>query len=491
VLVLTAREAGAVSDEELRMLREVYGNLSFALTYLQKDTTVRFLSHFDPQTGLAKRSLFCERLGRHLSDAARRRASYAVTVIDIEQLSVINDCFGRRTGDLLLQHVADRLKRRFPQTENIAHFTGGTFALLADITAAGGADTAGSTMQDHAAALFGDVFLIEDRSIPVTVRVGLAVYPNDGKDANTLVQNAEAALHNTRTSGERRLHFSAKRSSEVVARLSLLHKLTLALEHQQFELHYQPKVNVVTRRLEGVEALIRWRDPESGLVAPAAFLPLLESSGLIVQVGQWVIQQAARDCQAWLRGGCPPVRIAVNISPLQLRHVDFTAGFLKQVESWSTEQWGLDVEITESALLDDSSAEIKKLKLLRASGVQIAIDDFGTGYSSLSRLSKLPIDTLKIDRSFVSPLAEDPSAQILVKTIISLARAFKMTTVAEGVETQAQLDLLWQMGCDQSQGYLHSRAVPADEFVVLLQQGKDSVILPGVHQLAASASARD
>jgi EAL domain-containing protein (putative c-di-GMP-specific phosphodiesterase class I) len=181
------------------------------------------------------------------------------------------------------------------------------------------------------------------------------------------------------------------------------------------------------------------------------------------------------------------VRIAVNISPLQLRHVDFTAGFLKQVESWSTPQWGLDVEITESTLLDDSSAEIKKLKLLRTSGVKIAIDDFGTGYSSLSRLSKLPIDTLKIDRSFISPLVEDPSAHILVKTIIALARAFKMTTVAEGVETQAQLDLLWQMGCDQSQGYLHSRPVPAEEFAVLLQHGKDAVILPGVHQLATPA----
>ena len=325
-----------------------------------------------------------------------------VVVFDIERLSLINDSFGRRTGDLLLQHVAERLKRRFPQTEQIAHFGGGTFAVMRELGTRSDEDMV-QAGQEHAAALFGEPFIIEEREIPVAVRSGFALFPEHGADANSLVQNAEAALQSARASGERQTYYSPQRHSELVARLALEHKLRLALEKRQFELHYQAKVNVITRRIQGVEALIRWRDPDAGLVSPAAFLPLLEATGLIVDVGDWVIQQAAQDCQQWLRAGLPPVRVAVNIAPMQLELPDFAPQFLKAVHGWSTVAAGLDVEITEGALNDDSAAEVKKLRMLRSMGVKIAIDDFGTGYSSLSRLSSLPIDTLKIDRSFVSP----------------------------------------------------------------------------------------
>ena len=470
LLLLAAREADAISDEELRMLREVAGNLSFALQYLQQDTKVRFLSHFDPQTGLAKRSLFCERVSRKIGESTGRRSRYAVTVVDIERLSVINDSFGRRTGDLLLQHVADRLKRRFPQTESIAHLGGGTFAVMGEVGGKSG-DEMLVAAREHAAAIFDAPFVIEEREIPVSVRSGFALFPDHGKDANTLVQNAEAALRSARTSGERQLHYSAERHSQIVGRFALEHKLRQALEKRQYELHYQPKINVLTRRIEGVEALIRWRDPDAGLVAPAAFLPVLESTGMIVDVGEWVIQQAAVDCQQWLRAGLPPVRIAVNIAPAQLQLPDFTPRFLGALRGWSTSASGLDIEITEGALNEDSIAEVKKLRMLRSVGVKIAIDDFGTGYSSLSRLSSLPIDILKIDRSFVRTLPEDPSARILVKTIIQLAKSFQLSTVAEGVETQGQLDFLWQAGCDQSQGYLHSKPIPATQLAEYLERG--------------------
>jgi len=476
VLLLTAHDAGAISDEELRMLREVAGNLSFALQYLQKDTKVKFLSHFDSQTGLAKRSLFCERLSRTLMHPAGRRSRYAVAVIDIERLSLINDSYGRRTGDLLLQHVADRLKRRFPQTENVAHFGGGTFAVIRDIGTRTSDDLIAAA-RDHAVAIFGEPFLIEQREIPVTVRSGFAQFPEHGKDANTLVQNAEAALRDARASGQRQLHYSPEKHSQMVGRLALEHKLRHALERKQFELHYQPKVSVLTRRIEGVEALLRWRDPEAGLVSPAAFLPLLEETGQIVDVGEWVIQQAAADCQEWMRNGLPPVRVAVNISPAQLRLPDFAPAFLAAVRGWSTVSSGLDVEITEGALQDESDAEVKKLRVLRSLGIGIAIDDFGTGYSSLSRLSELPIDTLKIDRSFIKKVPDDPSGKILVKTIVALAKGFNMKTVAEGVETQDQLDYLWHLGCDQSQGFLHSKPVPGDELAKLLEQGKGRLIM--------------
>jgi EAL domain-containing protein (putative c-di-GMP-specific phosphodiesterase class I) len=211
---------------------------------------------------------------------------------------------------------------------------------------------------------------------------------------------------------------------------------------------------------------------------PATFMPVVESSGLAPEVGSWVIAQAARDCHEWQRAGLPPVRVAVNISPMHLQQPDFTAKFLEYVQPWTSHIWGLDIEVTEGALHEDSGAEIQKLKLLRKSGVRVAIDDFGTGYSSLRRLSSLPVDTLKIDGCFIEQIQNDAAGKAVVKTIVALARAFNMTAVAEGVEQQEQLDFLWQVGCDQSQGYLHSPPIQRDEFANLLQHGNGQLILP-------------
>ncbi len=476
-LLLAARESDAISLEELRTLREIAGNLSFALQYLQKDSKVRLLSHFDPRTGLAKRSLFCDRLSRVLSDPANQDARYAVCVIDIERMSLINDSFGRRIGDLLLQHVADRLRGRFRKSEHVAHFGGGTFAVFADASTRDG-DELLSVMRAHAAALFGRAFVIEQQEISVAVRSGLALHPNDGRDANALVQHAELALQEARASGARQLNYSAEKHSEMMNRLALEQKLRVALERSQFVLHYQPKVDFATRRICGCEALLRWQDPQAGLIPPGAFLPVLESTGLIIDVGAWVIEQAARDCLEWLRAGLPPVRIAVNISPVQLRQADFTTQLLNATGAWATKDAGLDVEITEGALQGDSAEEIGRLELLRSRGMKIAIDDFGTGYSSLSRLSSLPVDTLKIDRSFVMKLPESAQGIMLVQTVISLAHAFSMNTVAEGVETREQFEMLKQFGCGHSQGYLHSKPVPEKEFVALLRDGCGELTRP-------------
>jgi diguanylate cyclase (GGDEF)-like protein len=477
LLVLTARDSDVVSEEELQMLRELAGNLSFGLQYLQRDTTARFLSHFDPQTGLAKRSLFCERVQRLIAAPGKPGARHAVVVMDIERLSVINDSFSRRAGDMLLHQVAERMKRQYPKTDQVAHFSGGTFAIVASLGKLDAQEfqTAGA---QHAQAMFGEPFVIEGRTIPVAIRAGFAMSPEDGADATTLVQNAEAALRYARSAGVRQAQYSAKTRSESVGQLAMEHRLRQAFDRQEFELFYQPKVNVVTRRIQGAEALLRWRSPDEGLIAPAVFLPLLEASGFIVQVGDWVVQQVARDCQNWKGQALPPVRVAVNIAPAQLRHPDFELAFMRAIRPWSSRNWGLDIEITEGVLQDDSGAEIRKLKRLRDCGVRIAIDDFGTGYSSLSRLAALPIDTLKIDRSFVSQALGSPSGTSLIRTIIALARSFNMTTVAEGVEKQEELDMLWHMGCDQSQGFLHSPAVTADEFAGMLQFGKGVLIQP-------------
>ncbi len=251
-----------------------------------------------------------------------------------------------------------------------------------------------------------------------------------------------------------------------------------ALELQEFELHYLAKVCAHTRRIEGVEALLRWRHPQAGLLPPASFLGRLETSGMIVEVGEWAMERAARDCDHWRRLGLPPMRVAVNISPVQIRRPDFAHRFLKGSRLWASSIYSLDVEITEDTLLYDSSATLKKLRLLRSAGVRIAVDDFGSGHSSLGRLSELPIDTLKIDPAFVGRLPRDRAARTVVSTIISLAHGLDLSVTAEGVETHEQLEMLRQMGCDHSQGYLHSRPVTRDEFTLLLQQGKGWLMLP-------------
>ena len=471
VLGVCPRTLGDIPEEELRMLREVAANLSFALQYLRQDSKVRLLSYFNVLTGLAQRTLLCERLGRMLRSVADVRSRYAVAVLDIQNLSAINDSFGRHVGDLLLQLLADRLKRGFRDTELLGHLTGGTFALLQPTE--GTPPACLETLNHQLDQLFEQPFSLEGKDVPVVARSGIALYPDDGAEPDTLLQRAEASLRNAKASGERRGHYSAEQHSEALARAALERKLRGALERQQFELYYQPKINVKTRRIEGAEALIRWNDPDGGVVSPGTFLPILEETGLIVDVGEWVIERAAIDCQSWARDGLPPVRVAVNISPLQLRQGDFVSRFFKHTQSWSTLNCGLDAEITEGALVDGSSASISKLKMLRAAGVNIAIDDFGTGFSSLSRLAHLPIDTLKIDRSFISEMRVDARSKRLVAIIISIARAFNMVVVGEGVETQEQLDALWQLGCDQSQGYLHSKPVPVAQFATLLEKEKE------------------
>jgi diguanylate cyclase (GGDEF)-like protein/PAS domain S-box-containing protein len=468
VLLLTALDSDAVSGEETRLLGEVAANLSYALQYFEKESAVQFLSYFDPLTGLAKRVLFCERLAVHM---ARRRAQEpqpAIAVLDIEQLSVINDSYGRHAGDRLLQEIADRLKNRFHDGDHLAYLGAGCFAVV--LAQADCQDGALRELQQHTMALFERPFRIEGQDLPVTIKSGLACGGREGGDAEAQLQNAEAALNQAKAAGEQYQHHQLEQRSKLAARLALEHRLRGALDNQQYRLYYQPKIDIATGRLEGVEALLRWSDPARGLVSPAEFLPILESTGMIVAVGEWVLRQAASDGQRWQAAGLHPVHIAVNCSPLQLRRRGFTEHVLEALEGWGQDGWGIDLEITESLLIDPGSAEVHKLRALRDAGVRIAIDDFGTGYSSLSRLSDLPVDTLKIDRSFIMGLPESRAAARLVPTIISLARAFDLITVAEGVETREQLEFLARAGCDQSQGYLHARPMPAVDLEALLAQ---------------------
>ena len=450
------------SEEELRMLREVASNLSFALQYLHKEDAVRLLSYFDPLTGLAKRALFCERVARLLARQAGAGAEVVVVAFDIERLGVINDSFGRHVGDQVVQFAAESVRNQFDGMDSLAHLEGGNFAVV--ISGRDSYEDSVRVVHERLGTAFSQPLVVGDHEIRVNVKAGLARFPENGADAEALLQNAEAALHKARKSGERFLRHRREINTEVAERLALEQRLRAALAARQFELHYQPQFSIARRVLSGAEALLRWRDPGRGLMPPAVFLSVLESTGLIVDVGDWVLQRAVEDLRRWQRLGFESMRIAVNVSPVQLRDPDFAERFFSAAGWQSKGGSGLDIEITEGALLEDSVGLTHTLQSLRSAGAQISIDDFGTGYSSLSRLAKLPVDALKIDRSFTSELVGDENSQAVVSTIISLARAFKLSTVAEGVETVEQFEILRALGCEQSQGYLHGRPVPVEEF---------------------------
>jgi len=307
-------------------------------------------------------------------------------------------------------------------------------------------------------------FRLNDAVFRLPAKVGVAFYPDDGADADTLFRNVELALKKAKTSGERYLFYTQTLTEAMAGKLTLENQLRQALDNEEFVLHYQPKVNVASGKLTGAEALIRWNDPRTGLVPPGRFIPILEETGLIYEVGRWALRQAIADYLRWRAAGLPAVRIAVNVSPLQLRNASFVDEIRQVIGIDAHAVAGLELEITESLIMADGKHNIASLEAIRALGVTIAIDDFGTGFSSLSYLAKLPVDTLKIDRSFVIEMTTAAEGLTLVSTIINLAHSFKLNVVAEGVETEEQSRLLRLLTCDEMQGFLFSKPVPAEIF---------------------------
>jgi EAL domain-containing protein (putative c-di-GMP-specific phosphodiesterase class I) len=312
-------------------------------------------------------------------------------------------------------------------------------------------------------------FTVQEQTIRVTAKAGVALFPVDGDDAEALLHNAETALKTAKTSGKAFAAYTARLSEELTARVSMERNLRQALERGEFVLHYQPKVDLKSRRLQGLEALIRWNSPELGLVLPGRFIPLIEENGLVVEVGTWVLRQAILDRAQWLEQQLDPPRIAVNVSTVQLRCDDLVRT-VDDITGAAGLDCGLDIEVTESLLLEDVADNLDKLVAIRARGLKIALDDFGTGYSSLSYLTRLPVHALKIDRSFIAGMLDDPSTMTLVSTIISLARALKLETIAEGVESEEQAKILHLLQCDQMQGYLVSKPLPALEMTAYLNR---------------------
>jgi len=298
----------------------------------------------------------------------------------------------------------------------------------------------------------------------IAFKGGLAIFPGDGASAETLLASAETALKKAKARGSTFLHYDPEMAGSGAGKLAFESRLRRALDNAEFLLHYQPKINLATGKVTGAEALLRWNDPHTGLIPPGEFIPFLEETGLIHGVGRWALGQAMRDYLNWRERGLGAARIAVNVSPLQLRHPRFTEEIVRTIGIGPDVAAGLELEITESLIMEDVAHSIAALQAIRRMGVTIAIDDFGTGYSSLSHLARLPVDTIKIDRVFVVGMTESPEGQALVSTIIALGQSLKLKVVAEGVETETQSRLLQQLGCDEAQGFLFSRPVPADIF---------------------------
>ena len=462
VLSLVAGETGVFDAEETRLLKELADDLSFAMDHIAKQARLDYLAYYDALTGLANQSLFLERLAQYMRSASAEGHQLAVYIIDLDRFRRINDNFGRAAGDSLLMQVAEWLKVHVGHAGLLARISADRFAaLLPKVDASGDAI---KLLTNAQAALSEHPFRLDDAVFHIAAKVGVGLFPGDGDQAEVLFKNAEAALTEAKSRGDRFLLYTRSMTTAVAGSPTLENQLRMALERHEYVLHYQPKVNLASGKLVAAEALIRWNDPLTGLVPPGRFIPFLEETGLIREVGRWALGQAVADYRRWRAKGLPAVRIAVNVSPLQLRDQNFVAEIERCLGSDGLAAAGLELEITESLIMEDVQHSISKLRAVRDMGVPVAIDDFGTGFSSLSYLARLPVDALKIDRSFIVEMGNSPQGLALVSTIIGLAHALNLKVVAEGVETEEQSRLLRLLNCDEMQGFLFSRPVPASEF---------------------------
>jgi diguanylate cyclase (GGDEF)-like protein/PAS domain S-box-containing protein len=462
VLTLYAKEVNFFNKEELTLLAELVHNIGFAINYIGNEQRLKYLAYYDELTGLANRSLLLERVGQYLRGEAGGRHKIAILLIDLDRFKHINDSLGRPAGDALLKQVGEWLAQNRGDANLVARLGADHFGVVLPNVAPGrGLER---LVEDMLKALIEHPFCVQDAVLRVSATVGIALFPNDGADAEALFTNAEAALKKAKDRGSRYLFYTAAMTNTVQGELSLETQLREAFEKEQFVLYYQPKISLANNKFTDAEALIRWNDPRTGLVLPGRFIRSLEETGLIYEVGRWVLGRALKDYVRWRAAGLPIGRIAVNVSPVQLRDPDFIAELSRIVSIDAHAAAGLELEITEGTIMEDITTSIASLRAIRAMGITIAIDDFGTGFSSLSYLAKLPIDTLKIDRSFVVEMTTGHEGLTLVSTIISLAHGLNLKVVAEGVESDEQFRLLRLLACDEMQGYLFSKPIPADVF---------------------------
>jgi diguanylate cyclase (GGDEF)-like protein/PAS domain S-box-containing protein len=462
VFVLYTNQPEFFDADGLLLLTELAGNVAFAIDHLEKQERLDYLAYYDPLTGLANRRLFLDRLAQHMRSATANGHTIALFLFNLERFKKINDTLGRTAGDDLLKLVAKWLADNVGDFDVLARVDADNFAVV--LPQATHESDIIRLLEKTIAAFLNHPFCLNEVDYRIAAKVGVALYPDDGADADTLFKHAEAAVKKAKMSGDRYLFYAHKMTDTVAGGLGFETRLRQALERDEFVLHYQPKVSIASGELTGAEALIRWNDPQTGLVPPARFIPVLEEIGLIQDVGRWALEKAMEDYQRWRRSGLTTVRIAVNVSPLQLRSRSFVTEVERAISTAPDSAGGLELELTESLIMENVTHSILSLSAIRALGITIAIDDFGTGFSSLSYLSKLPLDTLKIDRSFVTDMVASVDGKTLVAVIVNLAHALKLKVVAEGVETEEQLHELRLLCCEEIQGFLFGKPVPVAIF---------------------------
>jgi diguanylate cyclase (GGDEF)-like protein/PAS domain S-box-containing protein len=424
------------------------------------------LAQHDSLTDLPNRALFSARLTEAIVAAHRYRRKLAVLFVDIDRFKHINDSLGHAIADRVLQSVAGRLQSCVRASDTVSRQGGDEFViLLSEVVRAQHAGVSADKMLRAVHTLHR----IDHYDLHLTASIGIATYPDDGTEAETLMKNADFAMYHAKDCGRNNYQFfKPDMNLLAVERQSLEVDLRVALENREFELHYQPKVSLETGAITAVEALIRWHHPQRGLVSPTEFIPVAEDCGVIVPIGRWVLREACRQTRAWREAGLPPVRIAINVSPRELREENFVATVRAILTEAGLEPCYLELELTETFLMQDEIGTAAVLQALRDVGVTLALDDFGTGYSSLSHLQRFPIDTLKIDQSFVRDITTDANDANIVSAVISMGQSLHMRVVAEGVETQDQVVFLQERGCPEAQGYYFCRPVVADQLTRLL-----------------------
>jgi diguanylate cyclase (GGDEF)-like protein/PAS domain S-box-containing protein len=471
------RKDGSLYYEEktITPLRDAQGNIThFVATgkdiseRVQAQERLQFMAQHDVLTELPNRALFLDRLKQALARARMHRRLVAVLFLDLDRFKDINDTLGHQIGDLLLQEIANRFIKAIRDGDTVARLSGDEFAfLLEDVPT----DKDIAFIAEKILESLKPVFLIDGHDLFVSASIGVSLYPNDGEETGTLLRNADVAMYRAKDMGKNNYQFySADMSVKAFERLSLESSLRRALEREEFLLYYQPQVDVQSGKILGVEALLRWQHPDLGLVMPNDFIALLEENGLIVPVGEWVLRKACAQVRDWHKAGWDHLSVAVNLSARQFN----APGLVEMVERTTSElgfnRERLELEITESVIMRHAQVTIDALETLSRMGVQLAVDDFGTGYSSLSYLRRFPIDTLKIDSSFIRDIPHDLDDSAITTAIIVMAQSLKLKVIAEGVETEEQLRYLREHGCHAMQGYLFSKPLPAEEMTALLKK---------------------
>jgi diguanylate cyclase (GGDEF)-like protein/PAS domain S-box-containing protein len=432
----------------------------------------REMSHsaeHDIVTNLPNRILLNDRISQSIALARRQNRPIAVIFLDLDHFKYINDSLGHAVGDKLLQSVSKRLLASVRASDTVSRQGGDEFViLLSEITHPEDAATSARKILLSLNALHS----VEGHELHIDASIGISIYPEDGEDAETLIRNADMAMYHAKEHGRNNCQFfKAEMNLKAVERQSLEAGLRLALEREEFLLQYQPKIDLETGEITGVEALIRWRQRERGLVPPSQFVPVAEDCGLILPIGRWVLREACRQARAWQDVGLPPLPIAVNVSAVEFRKKGFVSAVRAILSETGLEPRHLELELTEGVLMEDVESTASVLQALKLLGVHLAVDDFGTGYSSLSYLRQFPIDVLKIDQSFIRQISVDPDDSKIVTAIINLAKSLKLLVVAEGIETLEQLAFLRARQCAEGQGYLFSQPVSAGQITDLLQMG--------------------